>query len=643
MMLFNHFTIRQKLIGILLTVTIISLLIGFSIEVYSNILASKKELVNNISLDAKLISDYSVPAILFDDKKTAENILVKLRNIPSVLFGVIYDKQSDVFATYYKSGYENTPALTDPDSSTVIQNKLLFISEPIVSENETIGRVDLIASTGIIRMKTLSHIKVISIIFLGSSLIAFLLSLLLERLISKPIIDLATTARNIRDSGDLTHRAKKYSNDETGTLYDSFNDLLISLSARKEERDRAEKALLEERENLEKRVLERTIELKTAKDKAEESDRLKSSFISNFSHEIRTPLNAIIGFTDLLMEGMNTDEEKAFAVKSINESKDDLLQLISNVLDTSSLETNQLFINRSDFLINDEIIDIVKFGNELLNRRNKQLIRIKTNIDSTDRLRISTDGRRITQVLKQLVDNSIKYTNKGFIEIGTFLLDPEFIGFYVKDTGCGLPEDEKEKIFNRFYKIENDKNNLYRGAGLGLTLAKGIIVNLNGEMWVESEPGIGSAFFFKIPSVTSTIKGDLFAENNQKDTSALIGKKILIAEDNFNNYSYLSLVIKRGEMEAINAKSGLEAVYLSNEYKFDLILMDILMPEMDGFEAARKIKIKSPSTPIIAQTAFNFSKDDHNLLELFDDVLIKPILPADLINTLTKHLLKPSS
>ncbi len=466
-------------------------------------------------------------------------------------------------------------------------------------------------------------------------------SVLLERLISKPIIDLASTAHTIRVSGDLTLRAQKHSDDEIGTLYDSFNDLLISLTARKEERDRAEKALLEERENLEKRVFERTIELKTAKDKAEESDRLKSSFISNFSHEIRTPLNAIIGFTDLLLAGMATDEEKSFAAKCINESKDDLLQLIGNVLDTSILETNQLYIKRSDFLINDAIVSVVKFGKELLNRRNKQLIQIKTSIDPTEGLKISTDGRRLSQVLTQLIDNSVKYTSEGFIEIGTFLLDSKFIGFYVKDTGCGFPEDEKDKIFNRFYKIEIDRNKLYRGAGLGLALAKGIIVNLNGEMWVESEPGIGSTFYFKIPSIASTVADDLIAEDYQKNSSALIGKKILIAEDNFNNYSYLSVVIKRGGMEAINARNGLEAVYLSDEHKFDLILMDILMPEMDGFEAARKIKIKSPSIPIIAQTAINFGKDDQNLLELFDDILIKPILPADLIKTVTKYLISP--
>ena len=642
MMSFNHLTIRQKLIGILLAVTVISLLIGFSLEVYINIHASKKDLVNNISLDAKLISDYSVPAILFDDRNAAETILVKLRNMPSVLFGVIYDTQDEVFATYYKSGYETTPVLTDPDSSTIIQNKLLFISEPIVSENETIGRVDLIASTDVIKLKTLSHLKIIALIFLGSSLIAFLLSVLLERIISKPIIDLSATARTIRDSGDLTLRAQKHSDDETGALYDSFNDLLISLSARKAERDRAEKALLEERENLEKKVFERTIELKTAKENAEESDRLKSSFISNFSHEIRTPLNAIMGFTGLLLEGMATDEEKEFAAKCINESKDDLLQLINNVLDTSSLETNQLYMNSSDFLINDEIISVGKFGKELLTRKNRQLIQIRTSIDSTEGLKISTDGRRISQVLTQLIDNSVKYTSEGFIEIGTFLSDSKFIGFYVKDTGCGFPENEKDKIFNRFYKIETDKNNLYRGAGLGLTLAKGIIVNLNGEMWVESKPGIGSTIYFKIPFIASTVEDDLIAENFQKNSLSLIGKKILIAEDNFNNYSYLSTVIKRGEMEAVNAKNGLEAVYLSSEYQFDLILMDILMPEMDGFEAARKIKIKSPSIPIIAQTAFNFSKDDQDLLELFDDVLIKPILPSDLIKTLTKHLLKPS-
>ena len=221
-------------------------------------------------------------------------------------------------------------------------------------------------------------------------------------------------------------------------------------------------------------------------------------------------------------------------------------------------------------------------------------------------------------------------------------MDSKYIGFYVKDTGCGFPEDEKDKIFNRFYKIEIDKNKLYRGAGLGLALAKGIIINLKGDMWVETQPGVGTTFFFKIPSIASTNVDESILDHDQKDSSALIGKKILIAEDNFKNYSYLSIVLKRGGMEAVNAKNGSEAVYLNNEHKFDLILMDILMPEMDGFEATKKIKIKNPHIPIIAQSAFNFSKDDQDLINLFDDVLIKPIKPSDLILTLTKHLIKPT-
>ncbi|HBQ84706.1 MAG: hypothetical protein A2X05_13140 [Bacteroidetes bacterium GWE2_41_25] len=643
MKLFSYFSIRQKLIGILLTVTIISLLIGFTFEVFSNIRASKKDLEDNILLNAKLISDFSVPTILFDDNKAAGNILLKLRNIPSVLSGVIYDTQNNVFATYYKSGYENSSILVNPDSSGFTENKLLFITEPIISENITIGRVTFVASTDVIRSKTISHIKVIALIFLGTAFLAFIFSLLLERMISKPIINLASIARNIRVSGDLKLRAQKYSDDETGTLYDSFNDLLISLSVRKEERDRAEKALLEERENLEKRVSERTIELNSAKEKAEESDRLKSSFISNFSHEIRTPLNAIIGFTDLLKEGMATDEDKAFAVNCINESKDDLLQLIENVLDTSSIETNQLSLNRSDFLINDEINSIFKFSEELLNQRGKQLIQIKTSIDSTKELKINTDRRRLTQILKQLVDNAVKYTNEGYIEIGTFLPDSEFIGFYVKDTGFGIPENEKEKIFTRFYKIESDKNNLYRGAGLGLTLVKGLVDTLNGKIRIESEPGIGSTLYFTIPRIMSAIDGKFNIEITPVEISVFKGKKVLIAEDNFNNYAYLSKVIKRAEMEAINARNGLEAVYLANEHKFDLILMDILMPEMDGFEAAKRIKSSHPGIPIIAQTAFNFNKEDKNMIELFDAYLLKPITPQDLIKSIARFFIPPVS
>lgn len=640
MKLFQNASIRKKITSIILIVTIISLIGGFSIEIIYNIRSYKKDLINSIALDAKLISDYAVPTILFDDNKGATGILEKLNNIPSILHAVIFDSDGSVFAEYYKKGQLDISGFHPSDSTAINKSNLIHITVPILSENEKIGKVNIVASTAIIRVKTLDHIKSIFFLFVLTSLIAVSLANVLGRIISRPIIDLSLATRKIQYSGDFSLKVKKKSDDEIGKLYDSFNDLLISLEARKAERDKAESALLQERENLEIKVKERTLKLDAAKIKAEESDKLKSSFLANMSHEIRTPLNAIIGFTEFLTEGMHSPDEKKFALDCVYDSKDDLIQLIENVLDTSSLETSQFSLNNADVFLNNEIASAIDQTKELLIRKNKESIEFITNLSPTDNLKIYTDSRRIIRVLKQLIDNAIKYTDKGIIEVGTFIPQPNEIGFYVKDTGCGIPEEEKDKVFNSFYKVETNINRLYRGAGLGLTLTRGIINSFNGKIWLESEINIGTTFNFTIPVSRSIEEFEDKAVKYEIDTSIFTGKKILIVEDKNTNYAYLSYVLKKYGMISVNAVNGFESVDLVRNNRFDLVLMDILMPKMDGFEAARQIKLLNPNIPIIAQTAFNFSNEDQNLIDLFDDYLIKPILPDSLLNTLAKFFNK---
>jgi methyl-accepting chemotaxis protein len=241
MSLVSKLFIRQKIIFIILAVTITSVLGGLAIEIYSNILNLRQELIRNISLDAKLISDYSVTTLLFDDKNEANRILQKLSNFPSVLHGEIKGADGKIFAEYFKKGLTDTTDFYQSNPGVTSKNNKIYVTETIISAKEKLGQVFLIASTNIIREQTIRHIWTVLLVFLITVIIAVVLSLILQRIISQPILDLAGVTRKIKTSGDFSIRVKKKSSDETGILYDSFNDLLISLEERKQERDIAEK------------------------------------------------------------------------------------------------------------------------------------------------------------------------------------------------------------------------------------------------------------------------------------------------------------------------------------------------------------------------------------------------------------------
>ncbi|HEX2921650.1 MAG TPA: two-component regulator propeller domain-containing protein [Bacteroidales bacterium] len=390
---------------------------------------------------------------------------------------------------------------------------------------------------------------------------------------------------------------------------------------------------------LEKLVDERTAELKEAKNKAEESDKLKSAFLANMSHEIRTPMNAIVGFANLLRGKELTKNDREKYIEIINANSDSLLVLIDDILDLSMIEANQLIV-RNDIIDLNQFMDNLYSSFSMLNNNPELKVCINNELYS-QKLRIRVDKERTKQILTNLVNNALKFTKKGFVELGLKRIANN-IAFYVKDTGIGIKKSEIDSIFERFRKSEGNDNVLYRGAGLGLSISKALAYLMEGNLIVESEVGKGSVFTLMLPETI------IYKENDKPDYSSAISlnkkfknvKNILVAEDEITNYMYLEMAIAQPDIKVFHAENGLEALkMIQSGSTFDLILMDIKMPVMDGLEATKAIKAINPQQYIVAITAFARPDEKRRFMEAgFDDYMSKPVRPHELRHLLEKFL-----
>jgi PAS domain S-box-containing protein len=412
--------------------------------------------------------------------------------------------------------------------------------------------------------------------------------------------------------------------------------------------------LEQHRHHLQELVSERTADLKKAKEHAEESDRLKSAFLANMSHEIRTPMNAIVGFTDLLNDPDLSDQERKELITHINTNSETLLHLIDDIIDLAKIEANQVDINKKNCHLFDIIQEVFNTFSERKREKDpNNKIDFKLSVDEKlQEITLFTDPLRIQQILSNLIQNAFKFTEKGSIEIGYEFLtikESPFIRFFVKDTGIGLSEDQQKIIFDRFNKAEDNKQKLYRGAGLGLAISKSLIELLGGKISVKSEkenPAENkqgfSEFYFTIPFINQQEKTNDMTPNQSEKGSPTYNwssKKILIAEDEDSNYRFLEMVLNKTRSEVIWAKDGFEAIEKCKKHEPDLILMDIKMPNMDGLEATREIKKLYPQIPIVAQTAFAMENDEKLSLEAgCNAYLSKPIRAKKLLNTLATFL-----
>lgn len=374
-------------------------------------------------------------------------------------------------------------------------------------------------------------------------------------------------------------------------------------------------------------------ELINAKNRAEESNRLKSAFLANMSHEIRTPLNAIVGFSGILAS-TEEEEEKQEYVSIIENNNTLLLQLISDILDLSKIEAGTLDLHYSNVEINDLMRELENSCQLKLKSDNVKL----EFVAPEEPCFANIEKNRLSQLIINFVTNAIKFTSQGSIRFGYERQNNELY-FYVTDTGCGIPQDKLDSIFGRFVKL----NSFAQGTGLGLSICRTLINHMGGKIGVESEEGKGSTFWFTLPYKQIEAIEKAPQKEIQSITIAKDKLIILIAEDNESNYKLFESILKY-DYHLIHAWDGQEAVNMFKEYDPQIVLMDINMPVMDGYEATKEIRKYSAKVPIIAITAFAYASDEQRVMASgFDGYMPKPInarlLKAQLMDIMQKRII----
>ncbi|MBT3208811.1 MAG: PAS domain-containing protein [Bacteroidetes bacterium] len=376
-------------------------------------------------------------------------------------------------------------------------------------------------------------------------------------------------------------------------------------------------------------------ELNEAKEKAEESDRLKSAFLANMSHEIRTPMNGILGFTDLLKEPDLSGEERDKFLEIIGKSGNRMLNTVNDIIDISKIDAGQVEISNTDLNINEEIENQFEFFDKeatakgielrLINKLPRQSI-------------IISDKVKINSIISNLIKNAIKYTDKGSIEI---LCNKKGLKleFKITDTGIGIPEDRINSIFNRFEQADIDDTRAFEGSGLGLAISKAYIEILGGKIGVESKHGKGSTFYFTLPWIEKQVKPELIKENEVLNKAGDNQINILIAEDDDISFKHLEIILNNIAKSITRTVSGKEAIeYMKNNKNIDLVLMDVKMPVMDGYEATKEIRKFNKDIIIIAQTAYALFGDNEKAIAAgCNDYISKPINRKLLLELINRH------
>ena len=393
----------------------------------------------------------------------------------------------------------------------------------------------------------------------------------------------------------------------------------------------------------------RAAELVIAKEHAEESDRLKSAFLANMSHEIRTPMNGILGFSGLLKEpGLTGDEQQEY-IRIIEKSGARMLNTINDIVDISKIEAGLMEFHIKETNINEQIDFIHTFFKPEMDRKgikffSKKSLPLKEAI-------IKTDREKIYAILTNLVKNAIKYTDEGSIEFGYSLKTESqttVLEFFIKDTGIGIPKHRQEAIFERFIQADITDKMARQGAGLGLSISKAFVELLGGKIWVSSEEGKGSTFYFTLPynsepEEKKVIRKVVLTEGMENPINPEVsGLKILIAEDDETSEKLISITVNKISKKVIKARTGNSAVEICRKNPdIDLILMDIQMPDLNGYEATRQIRQINKDVVIIAQTAFGLSGDREKAIEAgCNDFIEKPINKDELLSLIQKYFKK---
>lgn len=643
MNLFKDISIHKKLILIQLVTSFIVVFLTVTLFLFVDYSYMKENKLNSLVSISDIIAKNSVSPLNFDDKEVANQILDDLKSEPDIENAVILDAKNYIFSSYQKDkkiNFDFSKFIKTTENKS-ITNKEIIYTQKIYQKEEYLGTVCVKASLNSINKQLNQKIYIGLLIILSSILISFFFASVFQKYISAPILKLVSLMMKVRQSKDFSQRTNIKSSDEIGTLSSEFNELLHQI-------EKHDESLHELNSKLEEKVHERTIELEfknkklyEAKKQAEKSKHVKEQFLASMSHEIRTPLNAILGFQELLKTTNLNDEQKEY-VNSVDFAGRNLLVIINDILDISKIEAGKFLFEEVELNIKEvlnSVIELIEFR-----AKEKQLV-LKCEFNSDFSEIVLGDSARLTQILLNLIGNSIKFTEKGGITISISKLEDndkfEKVEFKVCDTGIGISEENIKNIFESFTQASSETNRKYGGTGLGLTIVKQLIELQGGQISVESELNKGSVFCFYL-----SFKKGKFSDRNRKTNLSTSGfdfilknKKILLVEDMLLNQSLVKKIMQKWEVVLTIANNGIEALEMLKHQQFDLILMDIQMPEMDGYETTQHIRNwdnqKINSIPIIALTAHASSSEAEKCINLgMNAYLAKPFKTDQLKNSI---------